>query len=296
MNNIPYKKIEGKKKYLNKLKYKKIAILGMGYIGSNIFKYLGNIKKNISFEIIPITKKNLNLIETENFDYLINCAGNSGDFREDIIGTVDSNICLNLYLLKNLKLRERYLFLSSTRLYGFSKKKDLLFDEDYLNCPNHLSLDHIYDGSKKLVESILMNYSRKVKYKISIVRLSNIYGKFKSLDDTTLIKKMIRCAKNKRKIEINVNRKSEKDYLYVEDAIDGIMRSLLIPTENKIFNIASGKSVSIEKIGKILSLDVKYKNENDTLFSSISIEKAKNELGFLPTTKMSDALKNNWGE
>ena len=74
------------------------------------------------------------------------------------------------------------------------------------------------------------------------------------------------------------------------------MRSLLIPTENKIFNIATGKSVSTEKIGKILNLDVKYKNEGNSLFSIISIEKAKNELGFEPTTKMSDALTNNLGE
>ncbi len=277
--------------YLNKLKNKKIAILGIGYLGSNIYKFLENKKKELPFELIAITKENLKIIETEAFDYLINCAGNSGDFREDIIGTIDSNICLLIYLLKNLKIRCRYLTISSTRVYGFSNVDNVEYTEDDLSCSDHLSLDFIYDGSKKLIESILINCSKNLSYKISIVRLSNIYGKFNKLDDTTLIKKAIKCSKNKEILETSENRKSEKDYIYIDDAIEGILKSLLIPTGNNIFNIASGKSASIENIKKVLNIKVKYLKENKTKFSKISIKKAMAELNFKPKTDLKTGLQ-----
>lgn len=280
--------------FLNKLNNKSIGILGLGYIGSNLFDYLSSKKEEFNINIIPIDKKSMNIIESTTFDYFINCAGPGGDFRNDILGTIDSNVCLLIYLLKNLKVNNNFLILSSTRIYGFFPDNKVVFNEDYFQCSNHLSLDYIYDGSKKLIESIVMNYSKKLNYKTTIVRLSNVYGKFDKLDESIFIKKMFKCKLGNTNLETNQNRNSKKDYVYISDAIEGILRALLLSERNDVFNIALGISYSLNEISKIIDMKINYKNENENeevVFSNISIKKAKDILGFNPLVNINEGFK-----
>ncbi len=278
--------------FLNKLKNKNVGILGLGYIGSNLFNYLSSKKEELNINIIPINKENINIIKSTTFDYFINCAGPGGDFRNDILGTIDSNICLLIYLLKNLKVNDNFLILSSTRIYGFSPDDKIFFNESYFQCSNHLLLDYIYDGSKKLIESIVMNYSKELNYKTTIVRLSNVYGKFDKLDESTLIKKVLKCKLNNMNPETSQNRNSKKDYIYISDAIEGILRALLLSKGNDIFNIASGASYSIDEVSRIIDIKIDYKDENkEILFSNISIKKAKDLLGFNPLININEGFK-----
>ncbi|MGE4397366.1 MAG: hypothetical protein AB7D34_07995, partial [Sulfurimonas sp.] len=71
---------------LSKLKNRKVAILGIGYIGSNILDYL----KSLKVETVALTRKNIDILKKEEFDYLINTSGNSWDFRDHLIETVES--------------------------------------------------------------------------------------------------------------------------------------------------------------------------------------------------------------
>ena len=139
---------------------KKIGVIGIGYIGSNLITYL----KSLNINTLPITKENIDVIEKEEFDHIINCAGNSGDFRQKLIETVESNVSLNSYILEKAKIKYSYIYLSSTRVYGFSDNDNFIFEENSYNCYDSLNLDYIYDGSKKLAESLLINYSNAVKY------------------------------------------------------------------------------------------------------------------------------------
>ena len=202
---------------ISQLKNAKIAILGIGYIGSNISAYL----KKLNIRAVEITRKNLNLYKNDQFDHIINCAGNTGDFRQKLIETIESNISLNSYILKNIKIKCSYIYLSSSRIYGSSVNDSIIFDENSFNCYDNLNLDYIYDGSKKLTESLLINYSKNVDYKIAILRLSNVYGNFDCLDDSTLIKKIIRYKKNSlNSLSVKQNRYSEKDYIHINDVIE----------------------------------------------------------------------------
>ena len=127
-----------------------VGIIGVGYIGSNILIYL----KSLNIKAIVITRKNLKIIEKEEFDYLINASGNSGDFRQQLIETIESNLSLNSYILKKAKIKHSYIYLSSSRIYGFSDNKNTVFDENSYGCNNNLDLDYIYDGSKKWLSGI----------------------------------------------------------------------------------------------------------------------------------------------
>jgi nucleoside-diphosphate-sugar epimerase len=257
-----------------KLKNKNIAVLGTGYLGSNLSSYL----RKLNIQVTEIKKTNLKSFENKDFDYFINCAGNSGDFRDKLIETVESNVTLNCYILQNIKIRCCYLYISSSRVYGYSKREDIIFDENYFYDQNSLSLDYIYDGSKKLSESILLNYSKKVDYKIGILRLSNVYGNFNNLNDSTLIKKIIRFKKQSlNNLQVKENRHSRKDYIHINDVVESIIKVILNIKKTDIFNLAYGKSYSLDDISSILNLKINSDESNEPRFSIISPNKIKEE-------------------
>ena len=83
---------------------------------------------------------------------------------------------------------------------------------------------------------------------IVILRLSNVFGNnFNSL----LLPTLIRNAIQKSKINISINVNSTKDYISINDVIDLIFK---IQKKNrfKIYNIASGKNITLKKIIQII--------------------------------------------
>ncbi|MDQ7047720.1 MAG: SDR family oxidoreductase [Sulfurovum sp.] len=278
---------------LSKLKNKKIAILGIGYIGSNILNYLKSL--DINLHITVITKKNLDIIEKNEFDYLINSSGNSGDFRTQLIETIDSNLGLNSYILEKAKIKESYIYISSSRVYGFTNENNIIFNEDSTNCYNNLDLDFIYDGSKKLAESLLYNYSKDLDYKIGILRLSNVYGKFNNFDDSTLIKKIIRYKQeNKKSLFIKQNRNSMKDYIYIDDVVESIITVMLNIKNTDIYNLAYGKSYSLDEVSKFLNLKIETDDNIEPIYSNVSNEKLSKEFGIKLKYSLMDGLENNF--
>ena len=227
---------------------------------------------------ISITKENIDIIEKEFFDYIINCAGNSGDFRQKLIETVESNVSLNSYILEKAKIKYNYIYLSSSRVYGFSNDDNFIFEEDSYNCYNSLNLDYIYDGSKKLAESLLINYSDSVNYKIAILRLSNVYGNFDFLDDTTLIKKIIRYKKESiNNLSVKENRYSKKDYIHINDVVENITNILLKIKRTDVYNLSYGKSYSIDNISNFLNLNIESDETIKPIYSNLSNSKIKKE-------------------
>ncbi|MFA5234907.1 MAG: NAD-dependent epimerase/dehydratase family protein [Sulfurimonas sp.] len=274
---------------LSQLKDKKVAILGIGYIGSNILSYL----KSLNVETVAITRKNIDIFEKEEFDYLINTSGNSGDFRHQLIETVESNIGLNSYILENAKIKYSYIYISSSRVYGSSGENSVIFDEDSYNCYNNLKLDYIYDGSKRLAESLLFNYSNKLNYKIAILRLSNVYGKFNSLDDATLIKKIVRYKRELLdNLSVGQNRYSTKDYIHIDDVVHNIVNVMLNIKNTDVYNLAYGKSYSLDYISKILDLNIESDETIKPIYSNISNNKIRKEFSINFKYSFEDGLKN----
>jgi nucleoside-diphosphate-sugar epimerase len=267
---------------MEKLKNSIIGILGIGYLGQNLSEFFKSLDKTIT--IIEIKKNELEKIIDYKFDFFINCAGNSGDFRNNILETVDSNISLSTYLLKNLKVKYTYIYLSTSRVYGFVENENIIFNEDYIYNKSNLSLDYIYDGSKLLTESLLLHYANNLSYNIIVLRLSNVYGNFKILDDTTLIKKIIRCYLENKKISIPQNKYSKKNYIHIYDFMNAIKEILSEAKTSDIFNLGSEENLSLNDITEQLSLEAKFTNEKK-LISIITSNKFKNHF---PNWKISN--------
>jgi nucleoside-diphosphate-sugar epimerase len=178
-------------------------------------------------------------------------------------------------------------------VYGFSENPNKVFNEETINCYNNLNLNFIYDGSKKLAESLLFNYSKKINYKIAILRLSNVYGKFNRLDDATLIKKIIRYKKElKNNLFIKESRHSTKDYIHIDDVVESIIKVMLNIKKTDVYNLAYGKSYSLDHISNFLDLKLDTEETIKPIYSNLSNIKLKKDFSISFKYDFEHELKN----
>lgn len=269
-----------------------VAVLGQGYVGTCLTRALQNSNRNLT--VVPLTHKTWREdIAGKQFDYFINAAGYSGDFRANPIPTVESNISLTVEVLKTAKIHTAYLAVSSTRVYGFGNEDAPPYTEDMpLPGLRADAIDTIYDGSKILLESLVLQGCATLSIKPVVARLSNIYGSYTVLDDKTLIKKLVRLALEGQPCAVNQNPSSSKDYIHAEDAAQGMLRALFLSPSGGIYNIGSGASASLHKVADLLAVTLQIPATTGiATHRLISIEKARRQLQFSPRYTIETGLQ-----
>lgn len=274
--------------YIERLLGKSVAVIGFGYLGSRLYQLLRSYRDTLDIQVKVLNRQNIAEIASTRFDYVFNCAGNTGDFRNQPIETVESNIELTSYILKTCDIREALVCLSSTRIYGFSSDPAKIFFETDSTIQDHLSLEAIYDNSKRMMECLLINTPRR--YRKVIVRLSNVFGDFRlvDLDDSTFLKLMLRYRYQNEKLEVRQSVESRKDYVFIDDALDGILRSGIVGETDDIYNICSGQSYSVKDWATFLQLNIDPVSIEEAAYSMVSNEKAKSKVGFVNRNRLED--------
>ncbi|MFG1391225.1 dTDP-glucose 4,6-dehydratase, partial [Acidiplasma aeolicum] len=146
------------------------------------------------------------------------------------------------------------------------------------------------------------SYYKTYKIPVCITRSSNNYGPYQYPEK--LISKTIIYSILDKNIPIYGNGKNTRDWLYVEDNIEGILTILRNGENGEIYNIGSEIELSnIDIVRKILKfMDkpesmINYVNDrpgNDLRYSMDSSKLMK--LGFKPEIKIEDGLEKtiNW--
>ena len=247
-----------------------------GFLGNEFKNYLINKKHNV---FLP--RRNQYKFKTglKNVIYFI-----GSDKKEDILKQIDSNF-VHLYNVVSNNNFKSMTFISSTRIY-LNQKKKIIKENDTLNIS--FEDDYLFNVLKVLSEKIVLLLPNS-----KIIRLSNVYGR--NSNHKSMLPLMINNAKMK-KINISVNKFSSKDYIFIDDALEGIFKISKFGKE-KIYNLASGENVSINKISKILKIkfgaNIFYQNQKKKEFyPNISIEKIKKEINFKKKTNLFEYLKN----
>lgn len=267
-----------------KLNNATVGIFGGGYIGTNLAHYIRRHAPDCTVHFFRSSQ--LTQIGDFQFDYFFNCAGNTGNYRQEPENTLVSNLNVTLELFRVLHVRQCYIALSSTRVYGFSTEQP--HHESEVLASEHLSLESLYDNTKKLLECLVLNNS--CKYRSVVIRLSNVYGNYKKteLDDSSYLKLMIRHTLQKLELKVSQSLNSSKDYIYIEDAMQGLVLAAIYSTKNDIYNIASGHSFCLKEWLDYLKLPYLADAKAVAEHCNISIEKAKKELGFSPAKTLSN--------
>jgi GDP-L-fucose synthase len=241
---------------------------GSGFIGVNLLKELSKLKKykitatyfkaknfykvnNVKYIKTDLEKlKNCHKV-CKNIDIIVMCAANSSGaavMDKTPLVHLTPNIRMNLNMLEAAYSQgvRKFIFISSNTVYPVSnfamRESDAKFDffEKY----------HVVGWMKRFSEIVCEIYSKKIKNPMQtiIVRPGNLYGPHDKFDPTKakVIPSLIAKIVN-RQNPINVwgNGKDLKDFLYIDDFCRALIKIINLNTDFNIFNIASGKSITI---------------------------------------------------
>lgn len=303
----------------------KIGLLGCyGFIGSNILKRLIDLKhdvvgidryasvpqlrkniiptgfKAISGDIIDMTAVRENMREV---DAIIFAAGNPtpasasfdllfGDELRTIIQLLEFIIHYN----PNIKL----IFLSSGgTVYGPRNHGTLCYEDEALHPVS------LYGVMKDACEKSIEAYSYQYGLKKIILRAANPYGMGQNpYANQGLIPVVLKKLLLGEEIKVWGDGNIYRDYFYIEDLCDLLEIIIRINTVDGIYNVGSGKAVSTMEIIN-LAADItkskpclKFENPRpqDIKWNALSIEKAHNQLNWIPKTSLETGIKNlnNW--
>ena len=276
-----------------------------GFIGSNLipelqkkFRLIGVSKlKHSDINIKQIKhdiSKNNTIRLPEKISTIIHLAGITGvDFcQSNPKKAFATNIQGTKQILELARKKDsNVIFLSTSHVFG--KVKNNTIKSDYEKNPNS-----VYGITKLAGEILCKSYSNSYGLNIGIPRLFSIYGPHAPIHSVSY--SIIQQILTKKNIRLG-NIKSERDFLYVKDAINAI---LIIMKKNKKFNdynIGAGKGYSITEIcdlvKKILKKDhvsiktVRTKIRKNDFSSIISNSSKIKKLGWEPKISIKKGLR-----
>jgi nucleoside-diphosphate-sugar epimerase len=123
--------------------------------------------------------------------------------------------------------------------------------------------------------------------------MSNLYGD-NFTNQAYLLPAWIRNSIKNKKIDLYINKNSTKDFIYVNDAFDVLLK-IIKRGKHRLYNVASGKNIELFKIlkeiKKITNCKINYTNRFKIVKEPrINIKRIVNEFNFKPENNLIDLL------
>lgn len=197
-----------------------------------------------------------------------------------------------LELAKELKVN-KFIFGGSSSVYGNNTL--VPFRED-APCDKPISP---YAATKRSAELLCYSYHHLYKIPITILRFFTVYGP-RNRPDMAMYKLMDAIAHQK---QFNTfGKDTSRDYTFVDDIVDGIIRSLKLETGFKTINLGNSSPVSLDRLIKLMekiigkSAIIKHSplpaGDVQTTYADISV--AKKILNWSPKTDIFEGLTSLW--
>lgn len=255
--------------------------------------------KGLKFKIYRIDisdYKKLERVFRENkFDKIVHLAAQAGVryslthphvyLRSNVDGTLNL-----LELAKKYKVKD-FIYASSSSVYGGNKK--ILFSEKD-RVDNPISL---YAATKKADE--LMAYTYHYLYGLNCVglRFFTVYGPW-GRPDMALFKFMKNILAGKP-IEVYGQGRMSRDFTYVNDIIDGILRVVDRTFKYEIFNLGRSQPEKLMDFIKLIEKNVGKKAKKkmmgmqpgDVRATWADVSKARRLLGYRPKVSLEEGVK-----
>ncbi len=255
--------------------------------------------EKFSFYEVDITK-DLAKIPKQPIDAIIHLAAKAGvrPSIEDPAGYINTNIVGSQKVLEFMKDNAitKLLFASSSSVYGNNKKTP--FSETD-NVDNPISP---YAFTKKAGELLNYNYHHLYNFDIINLRFFTVYGPRQRPD--LAIHKFIKKIAHDEKIILFGDGNTARDYTYIDDTVQGIMKALDHCMNNSniymTLNLGNNNPVKLNDLVNLIYREMgKEKNVSytdmqpgDVDITFADIEKAKKILGYSPSTDMATGIRN----
>jgi nucleoside-diphosphate-sugar epimerase len=275
-------------------------VIGLDCLINNYSKSLKQLninqiqKKGVEFFNLDLSKDDLATITNE-LDFVFHLAAQPGiDASVPFISYERNNIIATNRLLeavKDSKALQGFVNISTSSVYGLNA----IGDESSI--PKPIS---VYGITKLAAEQLVFAKLRNEKFTTCSLRLFSVYGPRERPEK--LYHKLIKCIVNNDEFPLCTGSESHiRSYTYIDDIIDGIVSVLdnIKECNGEIFNIGTAEAITtgagikiVEKImGKKARIKIEPKRPGDQLKTHANINKARNVLGYNPTTKPEDGLR-----
>lgn len=277
---------------------------------------LNELKKfaNFQFYQIELTDHNTikNLFLQEKITKVVHLAAQPGVRYsiENPSAYIDSNIVGFLNILEACRHHQikHLVFASSSSVYGANKKIPFSIND---NVDHPISL---YAATKKSNELMAFTYSHLYNIPITGLRFFTVYGEWGRPDMAVF--KFTKAIINDEPIEVYNHGKMQRDFTYIDDIIEGIMRVLNhIPLADQspdpnliiekkppyqLYNIGNNNPVELMElietiehyVGKKAIKKMLPMQQGDVLRTYADVDDLIKDVGFQPRTPLTIGIKN----
>ncbi|MCM4167347.1 UDP-N-acetylglucosamine 4-epimerase [Arenibacter antarcticus] len=289
------------------LKYARLQELGISKEEAKRFNKIYTSKlPNTLFKFIRLNLEDREALPTlfknQNFDVVCNLAAQAGVrySLENPETYIDSNIVGFLNVLENCRHNNinHLVYASSSSVYGLNKKIPF---ETSDNVDHPISL---YAASKKSNELMAHTYSHLYDFATTGLRFFTVYGPWGRPDMAMFL--FTDAILHNRPIKVFNNGQMERDFTYIDDIVEGVVRIVekdtkdrLTENENyKLYNIGNNNSVKLLDFIEAIEnkLQIKAKREmlpmqpGDVAKTWANVDALKRDYHYSPNTSIKDGV------
>ncbi|HIM77893.1 MAG TPA: SDR family oxidoreductase [Rhodospirillales bacterium] len=231
--------------------------------------------------------------------YNLACPASPIHYQMDPVQTTKTSVhgAINMLGLAK-RTKAKILQASTSEVYGDPEVHPQ--GEDYLGNVNTIGPRGCYDEGKRCAETLFFDYHRQYNVKIRVARIFNTYGPRMHPDDGRVVSNFIVQALKGEPITIYGDGSQTRSFCFVDDLVNGLVH--LMEADNTItgpVNLGNPVEMTIRELAEQVIEMTGAKSEliekplpsDDPTQRCPDINRAKTQLGWVPSVALEDGLK-----
>jgi nucleoside-diphosphate-sugar epimerase len=228
---------------------KKARVLVLDDFKTGKDTYVKALLKNPNFALFDVNINDGLPKEIESVDYIFHLAGLEEYLYSKDYLDLDSLLTNSLGTknLLDLARTSDAKFLLASTIDVYTGRMSQLSIEKYFGFTNLEENKFSLTEAKRFAESMVWEYNKKYSLDARIVRLPEIYGPRMSLEASGFLGNFLRDIIQNHNITITGEETEKSYYLYISDAVSGILKAQFNPkTKGKIYSLVGAPTSALE--------------------------------------------------